>query len=94
MTENNYACTGNLWGRCGALGDALRRAAEAEAEIDRLRMATPEAFAAWCEIHWIQGESLYGEVVSMSDLAARFRADLAERSRTSAAARPARALRW
>lgn len=35
------ACKGELWGKCAALGDALRRASEAEARIvdleERLR---------------------------------------------------------
>ena len=36
VTENNYACKDNLWARCGALGDALRRASEAERKVEEL----------------------------------------------------------
>jgi len=36
-TENNYACKDNLWAHCGALGDALRRASEAEQKVEELK---------------------------------------------------------
>lgn len=37
MTENNYACKDSLWAHCGALGDALRRASEAERKVEELK---------------------------------------------------------
>lgn len=51
MTENNYACKDGLWGHCGALGDALRRASEAEkrAELANLLGAILSDFKARCD---------------------------------------------
>jgi hypothetical protein len=36
MPNNNYPCKDNLWAHCGALGEALRRASEAERRIEVL----------------------------------------------------------
>lgn len=50
MTENNYACKDNLWAHCGALGDALRRASEAERKVEELLAKAKEledAKPAW-----------------------------------------------
>jgi hypothetical protein len=36
VMEKSYPCKDNLWGKCGALGDALRRASEAERKVEVL----------------------------------------------------------
>ncbi len=47
--SNNYACKDHLWGKCGALGDALRRASEAEREVAALNLESAQAFCYWAQ---------------------------------------------
>ncbi len=50
MVENNCACKDNLWAHCGALGDALRRASEAERKVEELEAQLsliPPKTATW-----------------------------------------------
>jgi hypothetical protein len=37
--SKNYPCKDNLWAHCGALGEALRRASEAERKVEELEKA-------------------------------------------------------
>jgi hypothetical protein len=39
----NVACKGETWGKCAALGDALRRASEAEARVEELERRLMDA---------------------------------------------------
>lgn len=45
MPNNNYPCKDNLCAHCGALGEALRRASEAERKVEELEKEVQRLFA-------------------------------------------------
>ncbi len=52
--EKSYPCKDNLWAHCGALGEALRRASEAERRVEELEKANTRLteFVRDCRDNW------------------------------------------